>query len=68
MSMSKYLQIALLKAHKLYTFCIVGLVLVVHQQSVQYYTGNTYSIAHMHYLLTYIAFLQEHTECIMLST
>lgn len=50
-------------------YCNVGLLLVVQQQAVQYYTGNTCSIACMHYLLTYIAYtcLQKHPTdiCIM---
>lgn len=39
------------------------LFVVVLQQAVPYYTGNTCSIARMHYLLTYIAYTcsQEHT-------
>ena len=62
--MSKYLDCTVGSPPAIqYTPTLLAYFLVVQQQSVHYYTGNTCSISHMHYLLTYIAYtsLQEHT-------
>lgn len=67
MSTSKYLQTALLKAHRLCAPAMLAYFLVAQQQSVQQYTGNTYSIARMHYLLTYIVYACLQDMCIMLT-
>lgn len=51
-------HVQILTAQDIYIYdCNVSPFLVVLQQTVSYYTGNTCSIAHMHYLLTYIAHL-----------